>query len=105
MRRYISVWTAMVAASSILLVSHAKAEEKFHATLTGFEEIGSLSMPTGAIFSPGNGTLDLVINDQGTLITYTLTYSRLSNPVTQSHTHFGKEHVAGGVMVFFCSNL
>jgi hypothetical protein len=34
-----------------------------------------------------------------------LTYSGLSNPVTQSHTHFGKEHVAGGVMVFFCSNL
>ena len=54
MRRNISVWTAMVATSSILLVSHAKAEEKFHATLSGFEEIGSLSGPTGAIFSPGN---------------------------------------------------
>jgi hypothetical protein len=23
----------------------------------------------------------------------------------QSHIHFGKEHVAGGIMVYFCSNL
>src|SRR5205807_1322113 len=37
-------------------------------------------------------------------ISYTLTYSGLSAPVTKSHTHFGKEHVAGGVMVFFCTN-
>jgi CHRD domain len=29
----------------------------------------------------------------------------LSAPVTQSHIHFGKKHMAGGVMVFFCSNL
>jgi hypothetical protein len=29
----------------------------------------------------------------------------LSSPVTQSHIHFGKKHMAGGVMVFFCSNL
>jgi hypothetical protein len=105
MRRNIMAWTAMVAASSILLVSHAKAEQRFHATLSGFEELGSLTNLTGAIFSPGAGTLDLTINDQGTQITYTLTYSGLTNTVTQSHTHFGKEHVAGGVMVFFCSNL
>ena len=25
--------------------------------------------------------------------------------MTQSHIHFGKRHVAGGIMVFFCSNL
>src|SRR5580704_8485329 len=75
MRRNIMAWTAMVAASSILLVSHAKAEQRFHATLSGFEELGSLTNLTGAIFSPGTGTLDLTINDQGTMITYTLTYS------------------------------
>jgi hypothetical protein len=105
MRRNILTWTTLAAASSMLLIAHANAGEQFHADLSGFEEIGSLSSPTGAIFSPGNGTLDLVINDQATMITYTLTYSGLTMPVTQSHTHFGKEHVAGGVMVFFCSNL
>jgi hypothetical protein len=105
MRRNTLAWTTLVAGSSMLLSAHANAAEKFHAELSGFQEIGSLSSPTGAIFSPGTGTLDLVINDQATMITYTLTYSALSMPVTQSHTHFGKEHVAGGVMVFFCSNL
>ena len=25
--------------------------------------------------------------------------------MTQAHIHFGKKHVPGGVMVFFCSNL
>jgi hypothetical protein len=51
MRRNILAWAARVAASSMLLVSHANA---------GFEELGSLAKPTGAIFFPGTGTLDLV---------------------------------------------
>jgi hypothetical protein len=38
-------------------------------------------------------------------ITFKLTYSALSSQVTQAHIHFGKEHVAGGIMVFLCSNL
>ena len=38
-------------------------------------------------------------------LTYTLTYSGLSAPVTQAHIHFGKNHVAGGVIVFLCTNL
>jgi hypothetical protein len=81
MRRNILAWTTLVAASSMLLSAPANAAEKFHAELSGFQEIGSLSGPTGAIFSPGNGSLDLVINDQATMITYTLTFSGLNNPV------------------------
>jgi hypothetical protein len=105
MRRNILAWTAMVAASSILLVSHANAVEKFHATLTGFEEIGGLGAgETGAIFSPGSGTLDLVLNDELHTLSFTLTYSGFSTQVMKSHIHFGKEHVAGGVMVFFCTS-
>jgi hypothetical protein len=104
MRRNLA-WTALVAASSMLLISHATAAEKFHAVLSGFEEIGPLGAgETGAIFSPGKGTLDLVLNDALHTISYTLTYSVLSASVTKSHIHFGKEHVAGGVMVFFCTN-
>jgi hypothetical protein len=37
-------------------------------------------------------------------ISFVLKYSGLSSPVTQAHIHFGKVHVAGGVMLFFCSN-
>jgi hypothetical protein len=105
MRLNILDLTTLVATSSMLLIAHANAEEKFHAVLSGFEEVGGVGAgETGAIFSRGKGTLDLVLNDQATMITYTLTFSGLS-AVTQSHTHFGKEHVAGGVMVFFCTNL
>jgi hypothetical protein len=37
-------------------------------------------------------------------IDFDLTYSGLSSNIIQSHIHFGKKHVAGGVMVFFCAN-
>jgi hypothetical protein len=108
MRISISTLTTLVAASSILLVTHANAEEKlenFHAVLSGFEEIGALNNETGAIFSGGKGALDLILNDQTKAINYTLTYSGLSAGVLQAHIHLGKRHVPGGVMVFFCSNL
>jgi hypothetical protein len=46
----------------------------------------------------------LVLNDELHTLSFTLTYSGLSAPVTKAHIHFGKEHVAGGVMVFFCTS-
>jgi CHRD domain len=79
--------------------------DHFHAVLSGFNEIGALNANTGAILSDGRGTLDLQVNRANQTITFTLTFSGLGSPVTQSHVHFGKAHVAGGVMVFFCSNL
>jgi hypothetical protein len=105
MRFNILTWTTLVAASSILLIAHANAEEKFHAALSGFEEVGALNNETGAIFSGGKGALDLVLNDQTKVINYTLTYSGLSTDVRVAHIHLGKRHVPGGVMVFFCSHL
>ncbi|MFC7516028.1 CHRD domain-containing protein [Herbaspirillum sp. GCM10030257] len=58
-----------------------------------------------AIFSPGSGQLDVSINEGAGTIQYTLSYSGLTSPVTQAHIHFGKKHVAGGVIAFLCSNL
>ena len=105
MRRNIFALASLAAAISMLLGGHANAVE-FSATFSGFEEIGGLGAgETGAIFSKGKATLDLDLNRSARTITFNLTYSGLSAPVTQSHIHFGKEHVAGGVMVFFCSNL
>jgi hypothetical protein len=87
---------------SALFGSFAYAEE-FSARLNGFQEIGGLGAgETGAILSDGKGTLSLDVGR--TQISYTLTYSGLTS-VTQAHIHFGKIHVAGGIMVFFCSNL
>ena len=77
-----------------------------HAKFSGFNEIGGLGAgETGAIFSPGQGTLKLKLNTKLQTANWTLTYSNLSAPITQAHIHFGKKKVAGGIMVFFCSNL
>jgi hypothetical protein len=78
---------------------------KFTAKLDGFQEIGSLTGPTGAILTDGTGTLKLTLDRKAQSLSFELTYSGLSAPVTQSHIHFGRVHTAGGVMVFFCSNL
>ena len=96
------------AASAALLLSSAYAHaEKFSTTLSGFEEIGGLGAgETGAILSDGAATLDLDLNRGAQTLTFTLRLNGgFTTPVTQSHIHFGKVHVAGGIIVFFCSNL
>jgi hypothetical protein len=79
--------------------------EEFHAVFSGFNEVGALNAQSGAILSEGRATLELELNRADQTISFVLKYSGLSAPVTQSHIHFGKVHMAGGVMVFFCSNL
>jgi len=85
-------------------VSHPRTEE-FRAILTGFNEVGALNSESGAIFTDGSGTLELKLDRRNETLTYTLRFQNLSTSVTQAHIHFGKVHMAGGVMVFFCSNL
>jgi CHRD domain len=94
----------MFLAAPLMPGGYAKATE-FSATYSGFEEVGALNAETGAIFSPGTATLDLNLDRNARTLTFKLTFSGLSAPVTQSHIHFGKRHVPGGIMVFFCSNL
>jgi hypothetical protein len=119
MRRNVLASAALASAVSVVLSAHANADnEKFSAKFSGFEEVGPLprvtsapgaepetfSFPTGAIFSPGTGTLQLSLDKNLLTITYTLTYTPMSSAVTQAHIHFGKIHVPGGIMVFFCTN-
>src|SRR5215831_3221333 len=79
--------------------------DPFSTTLSGFEEIGPLAGPTGAILTDGEGSLQLNLDESGQTLNYTLTYSGLTSTVTQAHIHFGKVHVAGGIFVFLCTNL
>jgi hypothetical protein len=78
--------------------------EEFRAAFSGFNEVGALNAQTGAILSDGNATLVLKLDRSAQTLSYTLKFSGLTS-VTQAHIHFGKVHMAGGVMVFFCSNL
>src|SRR5215471_11542648 len=81
-------WTLLAPAilSAACFALPANAEE-FSAKLSGFQEIGPLGAgETGAILSPAKGTLQVNLNKH-------------------AHIHFGKIHVAGGIMVFLCTNL
>ena len=94
----------LLAAGMAALFGDLAYAEEFSTRLNGFQEIGGLGAgETGAILSDGKGTLNLDVGK--TQITYTLTYSGLGSDAQQAHIHFGKLHVAGGIMVFFCSNL
>ena len=104
MNRYLLAVASMAA---LLLVSYARADaQEFFAKFSGFNEIGGLGNgETGAILSEGQGTLKLDLDRVAQTLTYTLTYSGLSSSVLQAHIHFAKIHVAGGIIVFLCTNL
>ena len=101
-----STFACMALAAPALMLLGARAEaEEFSAKYSGFEEVGALNAETGAILSDAKATLDLNLDRNALTLTFTLTYSGFADPVTQAHIHFGKRHVPGGVMVFFCTNL
>ncbi len=68
------------------------------ATLKGFEETPSIS-------STGRGTFRATISEDGTSLSYSLTYEGLESDVLQAHIHLGQKGVAGGIAVFLCTNL
>src|SRR5262249_37980064 len=102
---------AALCAAALMFGSYYASADEFSASLNGFEELGALNNQTGAIVSDGSGTAKLTLNRKGNAISYTLTYSKvgttppLTGTVTQAHIHFGKSRDAGGILVFFCSNL
>jgi len=102
MRRSTLAVAILGAAMTTVPAVHA---QEFHAKFSGFNEVGALNAQTGAILSNGHASLKLKLDKQVQSINFTLTYSGLGTPVTQSHIHFGKVHVPGGVIVFLCSNL
>jgi hypothetical protein len=104
MHRY--MWHALMLAAAVLGLSVIPVgAQEYSAKFSGFEEVGGLGAgETGAILSTGEATVKLSLDKAAQTLNYNLTYSGLVS-VLQSHIHFGKEHVAGGIMVFFCTNL
>jgi hypothetical protein len=99
-------WAGTMLAAALFALSSIPARaQEYQAKLSGFQEVGGLNAETGAILSTGEGTLKLTVDKIAKTFTYTLTYSFPSTTnVLQSHIHFGKEHVPGGVVLFFCTN-
>jgi hypothetical protein len=69
----------------------------FRAELSGYNEVPSLS-------SAAKGTTRLTISRDRRSISYRVSYSGFTTPVSVAHVHFGPNHVNGGVMFFFCTN-
>jgi hypothetical protein len=56
------------------------------------------------INSTGTGEFKAKISTDGTVIDYEETFRDLSSTVTQSHIHFGRPGLSGGVVLFLCYN-
>jgi len=63
--------------------------------LNGYEENPDVS-------SVASGTFDARLSNDGTALEYEITYSGLEGTVTQSHIHFGKAGVNGGISLWLC---
>ena len=83
-----------VMGSLVATAPMAKAEQ-IGALLTGYEESPSVS-------TTASGEFTATIAPDGTVITYTESYSGLQAPVTQSHIHVGQLGVNGSVVIFLC---
>jgi hypothetical protein len=80
-----------------IAVSPAAADEKKVSThLSGYQETPA------TINSAGSGDFEATISHDGTSITYTESYRDLSSAVTQSHIHFGRPALNGGIVLFLC---
>jgi hypothetical protein len=102
MTNLITKGAALGAALLALSAAQSKAEE-FTGKFSGFNELGALNAETGAILSDGKASVTLDLDRAAQTLKFKLTFSGLSAPITQSHIHFGKVHVPGGVIVFFCA--
>jgi hypothetical protein len=66
--------------------------------LNGYEENPDIS-------TVASGSFTARLSDDGTSIHYKLSYSGLEGNVTQSHVHFGKAAVNGGISFFLCGTV
>jgi hypothetical protein len=57
------------------------------------------------INSPASGEFRATISEDGTAIHYEETWRDLSSGVLQSHIHFGRPAITGGIVLFLCTNL
>src|SRR5262245_4074412 len=96
--RLASLTASAVVAGALVSPSPGPAfaqAQKSAARLQSFSEVPSIS-------STATGSFRATLSQDGLSLDYTLTFSGLSAPVTQSHIHFGQTHTVGAIMVFLC---
>jgi hypothetical protein len=63
--------------------------------MNGYEENADVS-------TVATGSFEARLSDDGSTLAYELSYSGLEGTVTQSHVHFGKRAVNGGISFWLC---
>jgi len=96
--RIFFVLAAMLAL--VALYAPAMASEKHRAKLLeGVQE-------TPAVITGASGDFTMDIGKGDTSFDFVLTYEGIENgTVTQAHIHVGQANVAGGIVIFLCTNL
>src|SRR5262249_62061071 len=86
----------MAVAQPTTFIARADQDDTtFRARLTGFGEV-----PPKLV--DGNGKFTGSLSEDGTSISWTLTWTGLTGPAGAAHIHFGQTQVNGGGFVFFC---
>ncbi|WP_263354386.1 CHRD domain-containing protein [Acidicapsa acidisoli] len=89
--------TFLMNVSSVNAQNPSDSHSRFDATLNSFQTSPSL-------FTNGKGTTQVRIDREAGSISYELSYSGLSSPVTQAHIHFAQKGVNGNIIVYLCDN-
>ena len=92
----------VVAAATLLMMvmtAVAADDEVIRVHLVGYQET-PLTINTAA-----TGEFKIKIHSDGSAIDYEETYRDLSSGVLQSHIHFGRPALTGGIVLFLCTNL
>jgi hypothetical protein len=96
--------TLAVAATALGIAAFALAGgsgagfNHLRATMSGYQEVPAVS-------STGSADFMADVSNDGSSISWQLSYGGLEGAVQQSHIHFGQRSVNGGISVFLCTNL
>jgi hypothetical protein len=100
MKRNVLLAVTLLAVIAVPLSAKDKDDDRTLRTrLSGYNET-SLTINTNA-----SGEFKATISEDGTQIHYEETWRDLSSTVTQSHIHFGRPAITGGIVLFLCTNL
>lgn len=68
------------------------------------ELLSGLNEAANVVSTTGNGTFHATISQDGSEITYELTFKDLEGDVTQAHIHIGLPQNAGGIVLWLCDS-
>jgi len=96
MKRKAFLFAVVLLSAVTALAVFTDGYRRIKETLTGYEEVPTLSTPANGEFNAKIGRSQ---------IDWTLTYSDTATDVQQAHIHLGATGINGPITVFLCTNL